>query len=183
MEFIGKSNLIGNIYDTIILEEDNDNCLLKCNAISKNKLNYLDYNVVGNFRSSLDSIDSDYDKALAVIDYFTDEYLDCVDVYAKNLDLSNFNDERKNEVLASIKEEIYNNVKNEIIKEMIDKGISSELAEGQASSMMNTEEYQSIVKETDGSFTMLVKLSSVNGRILDEIIPIKRFLLSSDLNN
>lgn len=44
-------------------------------------------------------------------------------------------------------------------------------------------EYQSIVKETDGSFTMLVKLSSVNGRILDEIIPIKRFLLSSDLNN
>lgn len=72
MEFIGKSNLIGNIYDTIILEEDNDNCLLKCNAISKRKLNYLDYNVVGNFRSSLDSIDSDYDKALAVIDYFTD---------------------------------------------------------------------------------------------------------------
>ena len=72
MEFIGKSNLIGNIYDTIILEEDNDNCLLKCNAISKNKLNYLDYNVVGNFRSSLDSIDSDYDKALAVIDYFID---------------------------------------------------------------------------------------------------------------
>lgn len=72
MEFIGKGNLIGNIYDTIILEEDNDNCLLKCNAISKKKLNYLDYNVVGNFRSSLDSIDSDYDKALAVIDYFTD---------------------------------------------------------------------------------------------------------------
>ena len=72
MEFIGKSNLIGNIYDTIILEDDNDNCEVRCNAISKNKLNYLDYNVVGNFRSSLDSIDSDYDKALAVIDYFTD---------------------------------------------------------------------------------------------------------------
>ena len=72
MEFIGKSNLIGNIYDTIILEEDNDNCEVRCNAISKNKLNYLDYNVVGNFRSSLDSIDSDYDKVLAVIDYFTD---------------------------------------------------------------------------------------------------------------
>ena len=71
MEFIGKGNLIGNIYDTIILEDDN-NGVVKCNAISKNKLNYLDYNVVGNFRSSLDSIDSDYDKALAVIDYFTD---------------------------------------------------------------------------------------------------------------
>ena len=71
MEFIGKGNLIGNIYDTIILEDDN-NGVVKCNAISKKKLNYLDYNVVGNFRSSLDSIDSDYDKALAVIDYFTD---------------------------------------------------------------------------------------------------------------
>ena len=79
--------------------------------------------------------------------YFTDEYIDCVDVYAKNLDSSNFNDERKNEVLASIKEEIYNNVKNEIINEMIDKGISSELAEGQASLMMDTEEYQSIVND------------------------------------
>ena len=47
------------------MEDDNDNCVLKCNAISKKKLNHLDYNVVGNFRSSLDSIDSDYDKALA----------------------------------------------------------------------------------------------------------------------
>ena len=52
--------------------------------------------------------------------YFTDEYIDCVDVYAKNLDLSNFNDERKNEVLASIKEE------------MIENGVPSELAETQA---------------------------------------------------
>ncbi len=52
--------------------------------------------------------------------YFTDEYLDCVDNYADKLDLSNFNEDRKNEVLSSIKEE------------MIENGVPSELAETQA---------------------------------------------------
>lgn len=52
--------------------------------------------------------------------YFTDEYLDCVDNYADKLDLSNFNENRKNEVLISIKEE------------MIENGVPSELAETQA---------------------------------------------------
>ena len=52
--------------------------------------------------------------------YFTDEYLDCVDNYADKLDLSNFNENRKNEVLTSIKEE------------MIENGVPSELAETQA---------------------------------------------------
>ena len=52
--------------------------------------------------------------------YFTDEYLDCVDNYADKLDLSNFNENRKNEVLSSIKEE------------MIENGVPSELAETQA---------------------------------------------------
>ena len=43
-------------------------------------------------------------------------------------------------------------------------------------------EYQSIEKDAQGGITLNVKLSSVNGTILDAIIPIKRFLLSSDLN-
>lgn len=72
MEFIGKGNLIGNIYDTIILEESNDSSVITCNALSKDKLNYLDYNFVGNFASFLDNLNSDYDKILAIIDYFID---------------------------------------------------------------------------------------------------------------
>lgn len=43
-------------------------------------------------------------------------------------------------------------------------------------------EYHSIEKDDQGGITLNVKLSSVNGTILDAIIPIKRFLLSSDLN-
>ena len=43
-------------------------------------------------------------------------------------------------------------------------------------------EYQSIEKDAQGGITLNVKLSSVNGTILDAIIPIKHFLLSSDLN-
>lgn len=43
-------------------------------------------------------------------------------------------------------------------------------------------EYQSIEKDDQGGITLNIKLSSVNGTILDAIIPIKRFLLSSDLN-
>lgn len=42
-------------------------------------------------------------------------------------------------------------------------------------------EYQSIVKERDGSITLTTKLSSVNGKIIDIIVPVTRFLLSSDL--
>lgn len=72
MKFIGKANLIGNIYNTIILEQDKDSCVVSCNALSKNILNYLDNNLVGNFVSSLDSLDSDYDKLLAIMDYFID---------------------------------------------------------------------------------------------------------------
>ena len=43
-------------------------------------------------------------------------------------------------------------------------------------------EYHSIEKDAQGGITLNVKLSSVNGTILDAIIPIKHFLLSSDLN-
>lgn len=42
-------------------------------------------------------------------------------------------------------------------------------------------EYQSIVKEKDGSITLNVKLSSVNGSIIDIIVPITRFLLRNDV--
>lgn len=42
-------------------------------------------------------------------------------------------------------------------------------------------EYQSIVKERDGSITLNTRLSSVNGKIMDIIVPVTRFLLSSDL--
>lgn len=43
-------------------------------------------------------------------------------------------------------------------------------------------EYQSIEKDANGGITLNVILSSVNGIITDATIPIKRFLLSSDLN-
>lgn len=42
-------------------------------------------------------------------------------------------------------------------------------------------EYHSIEKDRKGDITLKVKLSSINGTILDEIIPINHFLLSSDL--
>lgn len=82
MEFIGKGNLIGNIYDRIILEEDNETCAIKCEALSKSKLNYTDFNLIGNFASSLDSLDTDYEKLLAIIDYFID-YNDISYIYDK----------------------------------------------------------------------------------------------------
>ena len=43
-------------------------------------------------------------------------------------------------------------------------------------------EYQSIEKDANGGITLNVILSSVNSIITDATIPIKRFLLSSDLN-
>ena len=82
MEFIGKGNLIGNIYDRIILEEDNETCVIKCEALSKSKFNYTDFNLVGNFASSLDSLDTDYEKLLAIIDYFIN-YNDVSFIYDK----------------------------------------------------------------------------------------------------
>ena len=43
-------------------------------------------------------------------------------------------------------------------------------------------EYHSMEKDVKGDMTLNIKLSSVNGKVINAIIPVKHFLTSGDLN-